>query len=146
MNNIILLENEFIVWSKAWMFFLLLPHNFTYDITLLLSTLTLNFLLLHTQPHSLTSLNNCSSKSATSAVSSANTFGLSQTCHHLHWAVPTFSQAHLHSPIEPHHPYIHETTLTQSDINRIPLTHIHSDPEALTKMLRASPVSATKCV
>ena len=41
-------------------------------ITLLLSSFTLNFLLSHTLPHSLTNLHNFSSESATSAVSSAN--------------------------------------------------------------------------
>ena len=41
-------------------------------IILLLPTVTLNFLLSHTQPNSLTSQHNFSSESATSAVSSAN--------------------------------------------------------------------------
>ena len=46
--------------------------NLEHLITLLLATFTLNFLLSHTLPNSLTNLPNFSSESATSAVSSAN--------------------------------------------------------------------------
>ena len=46
--------------------------NLDHPITLLLPTLTLNFLLSHTLPNSLTNLHNFFSASATTAVSSAN--------------------------------------------------------------------------
>ena len=60
-------------------------------ITLLLPTLTLNFLLSHTIPNSLTSLHNFS-ESATSLFHLQITAGSSQTCHHSHLATPALSQ------------------------------------------------------
>ena len=59
-------------------------------ITLLLPTLTLSFLLLHILLNSLTSLQNFSCESATSAVSFANNS----------WFISNLT------PLEPHHPYI----------------------------------------
>ena len=72
-------------------------QTFTYLehlITLLLLTFTLNFTLSYTLSNSLTSLHNFSSESATGAVSSGNTAGFFQTCHHFPAWVPVFSQAH----------------------------------------------------
>ena len=56
-------------------------------ITLLLSSITLNFLLSHTLPNLLTSQHNSSSSPHL-----PTTAGLSQTCHHSHSATPVLSQ------------------------------------------------------
>ena len=63
-------------------------------ITFLLTALTLNYLLSHTPPNSLTSLNNFSSESTTIVLYHQQiTAGLSQTCDHSHSAAPALFQA-----------------------------------------------------
>ena len=105
-------------------------HNFS-----LTNTHSLNFLLSHTLPNPQTRLHNFSFESAISSVSAANNCWFISNLYHLHSAVPALSQA----PCVPlsHHtihiymkqPWIHHATLSQSNINWKPLTHIHPHPD-----------------
>ena len=96
--------------------------------TLLLPSFTCNFLLSNTLPNSLTSLHNFASRSANSAVSSANKSWFVRSfpsfAHSSSRPVPN-SQVAQHSPLAPHHSYtlikqwwIHQTTLPMTQMKQ----------------------------